>query len=142
MPAMQIDRIDHVVLTVRDLSATCYFYESLLGMQVVHNGNRTSLKFGENKINLHEQGHEFEPKAMHPTPGSGDICLITSTPVEQLVTRLNILGVAIVEGPVERRGATGRIQSVYFRDPDQNLIEVSNYMPRPKPRAVDIAELK
>jgi catechol 2,3-dioxygenase-like lactoylglutathione lyase family enzyme len=139
---MKIDRIDHVVFTVRDISATCHFYENVLGMEIVHNGNRTSLKFGENKINLHEQGHEFEPRAARPTAGSGDICLITSVPIEELITRLNVLGIAIVEGPVERRGAYGRIESVYFRDPDQNLIEVSNYKPRPKPRPVDVSELK
>ena len=101
-----------------------------MGMEVVtFAGGRRALHFGAQKINLHEYGHEFEPKAEQPTPGSADLCFITHTPLAEVVAHLNVCGVAILEGPVPRTGATGRIMSVYFRDPDQNLIEVSNYGP-------------
>ena len=89
---------------------------------------RTALKFGRQKFNLHQQGREFEPKADRPTPGSADLCLIATTPLDSVVAHLQAKGVAIEEGPVRRTGATGPIVSVYFRDPDQNLIEVSNYV--------------
>lgn len=125
---MKIDRLDHLVLTVRDIEATCGFYSKVMGMEVVtFAGGRRALHFGAQKINLHESGHEFEPKADQPTPGSADLCFITHTPLREMVTHLNACGVTILEGPVPRTGATGRIMSVYFRDPDQNLIEVSNY---------------
>ncbi len=126
---MQIDRIDHVVLTVRDIEATCDFYMSVLGMQVVTFGNgRKALQFGQQKINLHEAGKEFEPKAMKPTPGSGDMCFITSVPLKQVIEHIQSQGIEIVEGPVRRTGALGPIESVYVRDTDGNLVEVGNYI--------------
>ena len=125
---MQIDRLDHLVLTVASIEATCTFYATVLGMQAVTFGNgRRALVFGSQKINLHEAGHEFEPKAARPTPGSADLCFITATPLTQVVEHLRQCRVAILEGPVERTGALGTMLSVYFRDPDQNLIEVSSY---------------
>jgi catechol 2,3-dioxygenase-like lactoylglutathione lyase family enzyme len=125
---MHIDRLDHLVLTVADIGASCDFYSRVLGMQVVTFGaGRKALAFGAQKINLHEQGKEFEPKAGHPVPGSADLCFITSVPVATVVEHLRQCGVALLEGPVVRTGATGPITSVYFRDPDANLIEVSNY---------------
>ena len=125
---MLIDRIDHVVMTVRDIDATCDFYARALGMRVVTFGaGRKALAFGSQKINLHQEGREFEPKAAHPTPGSVDICLITREPLGDVSARLAACGVPIVEGPVPRTGASGPIQSLYFRDPDENLIEVSTY---------------
>ncbi|MGE5612533.1 MAG: VOC family protein [Bacillota bacterium] len=126
---MQIDRLDHLVLTVKDIEATCAFYERVLGMNVVTFGtNRKALAFGSSKINLHEQGKEFEPKAHRPTPGSADLCLIAREPMEEVVRHLRAWGVPILEGPVTRTGALGPILSVYFRDPDLNLIEVSTYV--------------
>lgn len=126
---MQIDRLDHLVLTVRDIDATCDFYARVLGMESVTFGaGRKALSFGRQKINLHQAGKEFEPKAERPTPGSADLCFITATPLEAAMAHVRAAGVAIVEGPVARTGATGPIQSFYFRDPDLNLIEVSNYL--------------
>ena len=126
---MKIDRLDHLVLTVADIERTCKFYETVLGMETVtFQGNRKALKFGQQKINLHQVGHEFEPKALTPTPGSGDLCLITNTPMNKVLAHLRKHSVAIEIEPSERTGATGKIFSVYFRDPDQNLIEVSNYL--------------
>ncbi|MBB1157280.1 MULTISPECIES: VOC family protein [Amycolatopsis] len=125
---MRIDRLDHLVLTVADLGATVDFYTRVLGMaEVTFGAGRKALTFGASKINLHEAGHEFEPKADRPTPGSADLCLITSDSLEQVVEDLAAHGVPIEEGPVDRTGATGPIRSVYFRDPDRNLIEVSVY---------------
>lgn len=125
---MSLQRFDHVVLTVADLDATVRFYEQALGMQGVTFGEgRRALEFGQNKINLHEAGREFEPKADRPTPGSADLCLITDDPIEEVIDRLNAQQVPIVEGPVDRTGALGPIRSVYVRDPDANLIEISNY---------------
>ena len=125
---MHIDRIDHIVLTVRDVQATCDFYARVLGMSVVTFGQgRNALLFGRQKINLHEVGKEFEPKANSPTAGSADFCLITDTPINEVIAHLEASGVPVAEGPVARTGATGAIWSVYVRDPDQNLIEVSNY---------------
>ena len=124
---MRIDSLDHLVLTVRDVEATCAFYERALGMEVVSFGaGRKALAFGAQKINLHQAGQEFEPKAERPTPGSGDLCFLTSVPLEQVQAHLADCGVAVSEGPVRRTGAQGPILSVYFRDPDLNLIEVSN----------------
>jgi catechol 2,3-dioxygenase-like lactoylglutathione lyase family enzyme len=126
---MQISRIDHIVLTVADIDATCEFYSRALNMQVLSFGaGRIALSFGQQKINLHQAGKEFEPKAMRPTPGSADICLITETPISQVMLHLQACGVDLLEGPVRRTGATGPLLSVYFRDPDSNLIEVSNYI--------------
>jgi catechol 2,3-dioxygenase-like lactoylglutathione lyase family enzyme len=124
---MKIDRIDHVVLTVRDLARTCDFYSRVLGMQVIRFDGRTALAFGRQKFNLHQAGREFEPKADRPTPGSADFCLITDTPIAEVIGHLQTCGVEILEGPARRTGATGAIVSVYFRDPDDNLVEVSNY---------------
>ena len=127
---MHVDRLDHLVLTVRDVEATCAFYARALGMRVVSFGNgRKALAFGSQKINLHRHGREFEPKAQHPTPGSADFCLITSVPLPEVVAHLEQAGVTIIEGPVAKTGATGALVSVYFRDPDQNLVEVSNLQP-------------
>ncbi len=125
-----IDRIDHVVFTVRDIQAACDFYSRVLGMRVVtfDEGRRTALHFGRHKINLHLAGKEFEPKAARPTPGSADLCFIADTPIEAVIAHLCASNVEIVEGPVRKTGATGTLASVYFRDPDGNLIEVSKYI--------------
>jgi len=124
---MHIDRLDHFVLTVSDVDATCAFYSRVLGMAVVIFGEgRRALAFGQQKINVHAYGREFEPKAARPTPGAADFCLLTSVPLADVVTHLRAQGVTIVEGPVRRTGATRPILSVYFRDPDRNLVEVSN----------------
>ncbi|WP_423798022.1 VOC family protein [Neobacillus sp. SAB-20_R2A] len=126
---MNIKGLDHLVLTVKDIEVTCDFYSLVMGMDVQTFGEgRKALKFGNQKINLHQYGKEFEPKAISPTPGSADLCFITDTPKEQIVESLEKQGITIIEGPVERTGAVGRIYSVYFRDPDFNLIEVSNYI--------------
>jgi catechol 2,3-dioxygenase-like lactoylglutathione lyase family enzyme len=126
---MQVSRIDHIVLTVADIAATCEFYSRALNMQVLTFGaGRIALSFGQQKINLHQSGKEFEPKAMRPTPGSADFCMITETPISQVMLHLQACGVDLLEGPVRRTGATGPLLSVYFRDPDSNLIEVSNYI--------------
>ena len=125
---MKIDRIDHIVLTVRDIAATCDFYSRLLGMEVVtFAGGRKALRFGSQKINLHQVGKELAPNAQVPAPGSGDFCLITSVPVHEVITHLKSCGVEPLEGPVPKTGALGPIESVYFRDPDGNMVEVSNY---------------
>lgn len=130
---MKVDRIDHFVLTVRSIEATCDFYSRVLGMEVEEFAEgRTALLFGRQKFNLHEAGKEFEPKAQRPTPGSGDFCLITDVPLEGVVEHLDSCGVEILEGPVSRTGAVGRIESVYFRDLDGNLVEVSNYVDNPE----------
>ena len=122
-----IDALDHIVLTVADIEATCTFYREVLGMEVAHFGaGRTALAFGGQKINLHPAGREFEPKAHRPTPGSADLCLLTRLAMEDVLARLATRGVPVLEGPVARTGARGPILSVYFRDPDGNLIEVSN----------------
>jgi catechol 2,3-dioxygenase-like lactoylglutathione lyase family enzyme len=114
------------VLTVRSIEATCAFYASVLGMEVVTYGEgRKALAFGSQKINLHERGKEFEPKAERPTPGSADLCFLTEARLSEVVEHLNSLGVPILEAPVARTGAAGPIRSVYIRDPDANLIDVS-----------------
>ncbi len=126
--AIVINRLDHVVLTVRDIDASCDFYSRVLGMEVATFGEgRKALRFGAQKFNLHEAGHEFEPRADAPTPGSADFCLITDTPMDEVVEQLRGCGVEIFDGPSLRSGATGPITSVYFRDPDLNLVEVSVY---------------
>lgn len=125
---MVIERLDHFVLTVRDIEKTCDFYSRILGMEVVTFGQgRKALKFGRQKINLHQFGREFEPKAAAPAPGSADFCLITEVPIPKVVEDLRACGVRIEEGPVQRTGAVGPIMSVYIRDPDDNLVEISNY---------------
>ena len=125
---MRIERLDHLVLTVRDIAATCEFYTRVLGMEVVTFGEeRKALAFGQHKFNLHEAGREFEPKADKPTPGSADLCLIAQGDLQAVIAHLAACAVPILEGPVKRTGALGPIRSVYFRDPDRNLIEVSTY---------------
>lgn len=124
---MQIDHLDHLVLTVKDLDATIRFYTEVLGMQVIIFGaGRKALTFGQQKINLHELGKEFEPKALKPTSGSADLCFLTSTPLEQVQEHLKRHNIPIEEGPVKRTGAVSAILSVYIRDPDGNLIELAN----------------
>jgi catechol 2,3-dioxygenase-like lactoylglutathione lyase family enzyme len=126
---MLIKVLDHLVLTVSDINVTCEFYEGVLRCEVITFGdNRKALKCGDQKINLHRSGAEFQPCARQPTTGSADLCFITGTPIDELITHLEAYGVAIEEGPVERTGARGPILSVYIRDPDENLIELSNYL--------------
>ena len=124
---MQIDQLDHLVLTVQDIETTCEFYSRILGMQVVTFAEgRKALQFGNQKINLHLKGKEVEPKAQHPTPGAADLCFLTSIPLEQVIAHLHSCHVALLLGPVERTGATKSLVSIYFRDPDGNLLEVAN----------------
>jgi catechol 2,3-dioxygenase-like lactoylglutathione lyase family enzyme len=124
---MKVASLDHLVLTVRDLRSTIDFYTGALGMTEVSFGvGRKALAFGRQKINLHEAGREFEPKAERPTPGSADLCFLTETPIEQFAVHFASLGIKVIEGPVDRTGATGPIRSIYVRDPDQNLIEIAN----------------
>ena len=123
---MKIDRLDHLVLTVRDVEATCAFYSRVLHMApVTFAAGRRALSFGHQKLNLHEAGHEYLPHAEHPMPGSADLCLISAVPLSSVLEHLRACAVSVEEGPVERTGATGKIRSVYIRDPDQNLIEIS-----------------
>ena len=125
---MQIDHLDHLVLTVADIDRTCAFYTRVLGMEVVKFGDgRTALKFGRQKINLHPTDHLPGLVADKPTPGSADLCFIAATPLAEVVAHLESCGVPIVAGPGPRAGAVGTIQSVYLRDPDRNLVEISNY---------------
>ena len=124
---MQVDRLDHLVLTVKDINATCEFYTNVLGMrEVTFTGGRKVLTFGSQKINLHEYGSEFQPKSQSPTPGSADLCFITQAPLVEVIGHVRSRGVDILEGPIDRTGALGPIMSIYFRDPDGNLIEASN----------------
>jgi len=126
---MNIEQIDHLVLTVVDIDATVSFYTHVLGFKYQRNDkDRISLIFGNQKINIHHKGEEFEPKARYPTCGSADLCFITGTALTSVVSELNSKAIEIVSGPVERTGTRGKILSVYFRDPDGNLIEVSNYI--------------
>ena len=126
--AIAIDRIDHIVLTVFDIDRTIDFYSRVLGMEpVTFAGGRRALAFGRQKLNLHQAGREFEPKALRPGPGAIDLCFIAATPLEQVIASLKEANVAIIQGPVAKTGALGPMQSVYFRDPDGNLVEVSNY---------------
>lgn len=124
-----IEGIDHLVLTVRDLTVTCEFYTRVLGMQAITFGdNRKALHFGVQKINLHEVGSELEPGAANPAPGTVDVCFITNLPLEQAIEHMQSNGVQIVAGPVQRTGAIASLRSIYIRDPDGNLIEISNYI--------------
>ena len=124
---MQIDRLDHLVLTVRNVEATCAFYERVMHMRsVTFAGGRRALTFGRQKLNLHPADAPLAPHASHPTPGSADLCFITTTRIVEVVAHLETLGV-VREESVRRTGATGPIVSVYFRDPDDNLIEVAEY---------------
>lgn len=133
---IRIVHLDHLVLTVASIEESCAFYAGILGMGVETFGEgRKALTFGNQKINLHRAGHEFEPKAKRPTPGSADLCFISETPLSDVIAHLINESIAIEEGPVRRTGATGPILSVYFRDPDDNLIEVSNYLGATDPTA-------
>ena len=127
---MRIARADHFVLTVRDIEATVDWYRTVVGMQpTVFGDGRRALAFGTQKLNLHQAGRELEPKAAAPAPGAADLCLISAVPLDEVQAHLHTLGVPVELGPVARTGATGPITSVYLRDPDQNLIELSNYRP-------------
>jgi catechol 2,3-dioxygenase-like lactoylglutathione lyase family enzyme len=127
-----IDHLDHLVLTAVDPDATVDFYTRVLGMQLETFGaGRVAFKFGNQKINLHVRGREFEPKAHVPVPGALDLCFIASIPLDQVIERLSAAQWPIIEGPVLRTGATGPIRSVYVRDPDLNLIEISGRASRP-----------
>ena len=122
-----IRSIDHFVLTCADVEATIAFYARVLGMEAeTFAGGRRALKFGAQKINLHQKGAEFTPRARVATAGSGDFCLLSDVPLPEVIAHLQAEGVAIIEGPVPKTGATGPLTSVYFRDPDGNLVEVSN----------------
>ncbi|MGL5804950.1 MAG: VOC family protein [Xenococcaceae cyanobacterium] len=128
---MKINRIDHLVLTVANIEKTCEFYVRVLGMEaIVFGDDRKALRFGQQKINLHQVDKTFEPKALHPIPGSADLCLIADNPLQEVILHLQNCGVEIIEGIVDRTGAIGRIESLYFRDLDGNLIEISNYLDR------------
>jgi catechol 2,3-dioxygenase-like lactoylglutathione lyase family enzyme len=130
-------RIDHIVLTVASIQATSDFYSRALGLEVVtFDGERRAIQVGKQKLNLHEAGHELEPKARRPTPGSVDICLVTEEPLVQVVDRLAAIGVAVELGPVGRTGAIGPLSSIYVRDPDGNLVEIANQL-EPERRALD-----
>ncbi|HXM80451.1 MAG TPA: VOC family protein [Burkholderiales bacterium] len=124
-----IDHIDHIVLTTRDKEACIRFYTQVLGMELVSfktpTEERLALKFGKQKINLHEWGKEFDPKAHVPVPGSLDLCFIASVPLAQVVKKLENARVKIVDGPVMKTGAVSKLRSVYVRDPDLNLVEIS-----------------
>ncbi|MDX1810541.1 MAG: VOC family protein [Gammaproteobacteria bacterium] len=124
---MNIKSLDHLVLTVQNIAASCEFYQAVMGMEkIVFGEGRVALKFGLQKINLHEYGNEFEPKANSSVPGSADLCFISDTPIEDVMNQLQAHGVEVIAGPVQRTGACHPIMSVYFRDPDGNLIEISN----------------
>jgi catechol 2,3-dioxygenase-like lactoylglutathione lyase family enzyme len=127
---VNVERIDHVVLTVADVDRTIAFYERALGMRAVTFGEgRRALTFGDQKLNLHQAGHEFTPHATSTAPGGVDICFTTTTPLEEVVAHLRSVGVAIESGPVPKTGARAALRSIYLRDPDGNLIEVSNEVP-------------
>src|SRR5215471_13095788 len=119
--SMQVDQLDHLVLTVHDIQATCEFYSRVLGMRVATFDNgRKALHFGNQKINLHLKGKEIEPKAQRPTPGSADLCFLTSVPLKLVIEHLQSCNVSVLLGPVEQTGATNTLMSIYFRDPDNN----------------------
>jgi catechol 2,3-dioxygenase-like lactoylglutathione lyase family enzyme/ketosteroid isomerase-like protein len=128
VPPLRLHALDHLVLTVRDIAATCGFYRRALGMDIVVFGNgRTALRFGDQKINLHVAGRELDPKATNPVPGSGDLCLITTAPLSDWQRHLAACGIEVEAGPVPRTGARGPIESIYLRDPEGNLLEISRY---------------
>lgn len=125
---MRVDRLDHLVLTVADIDTTIDFYTRILGMRAITFGEgRHALRFGRSKINLHQSGKEFEPRAANATPGSADICLISPDAPVVVAAELRDAGVAIVEGPVTKTGALGEMISIYIRDPDDNLVEIAHY---------------
>lgn len=126
---MQINRIDHLVITVADIERTVDFYQRVLGMQRIEFGaGRVALRCGAQKINLHQLGREFEPRAQQVEAGSADLCFIAETPIDEAIEHIRQQGVNLIDGPVERSGANGPIVSLYLRDPDGNLIEISNYV--------------
>lgn len=126
---MNVTRLDHLVLTVTDIDSSVDFYQKVLGMEKeIFGEGRVALKYGNQKINLHQYKKEFEPKADHPMPGSADLCFVTETNLSEAQAHIEAQGVAIIEGPVKRTGANGPLVSIYFRDPDKNLIEISNEM--------------
>jgi len=126
---VRIARLDHIVLTVRDIGESCAFYQNILGIEVKRfAGGRLALHFGNQKINLHRAGSEFDPKAARPTPGSADLCLVLDSTLAEAMATLRSEKIELIEGPVERTGAVGPMRSIYFRDPDGNLIEVSEYL--------------
>ena len=124
-----IDHIDHIVLTTRDLQGCIRFYSEVLGMRLENfqtpGGQRLALKFGQQKINLHEWGREFEPRAHVAAPGTLDLCFIAALPLDEVMQRLDAAGIEIIEGPVMKTGAVSKLHSVYVRDPDLNMIEIS-----------------
>lgn len=127
----RLDSLDHLVLTVSDIPRSIAFYETALGMVAepfspADGTTRWALTFGNHKINLHQAGAEFEPKAKRPTPGSADLCFLTEIPLSDWQAHLQQQAIEILEGPVPRTGATGPIVSIYLRDPDGNLLEISN----------------
>ena len=125
---MRVERLDHLVLTVKNVEISCAFYTKVLGLQeVTFKGGRKAVAFGNQKINFHEYGKEFDPKALNPSPGSADLCFITRDPIVKIISHLDACGVTIIEGPLERTGAVGPMTSIYIRDPDQNLIEIATY---------------
>ena len=125
--AITIDSLDHLVLTVANIDISVDFYTEVLGMELFTVDGRKALAFGEQMIKLQQRGHEASIKAAHPTSGSGDFCFITSTPLDEVIRQLNEQKVHIEEGPVERNGAMGKMRCIYVRDPDKNLVEISNY---------------
>jgi catechol 2,3-dioxygenase-like lactoylglutathione lyase family enzyme len=126
--AFTLDQLDHLVLTVSNIDAAIDFYTEVLGMDPITLDGRKALTFGTQTIKLHQRGHEFKPHAAHPTPGSADLCFITSVPLDEVIRYVTELRVHIEAGPLERNGAMGKIHSIYIRDPDRNLIEVANYL--------------
>jgi catechol 2,3-dioxygenase-like lactoylglutathione lyase family enzyme len=130
---MTVEGLDHLVLTVRDIDATCSFYSTVLGMRVVEfGGGRKALAFGRQKMNLHEAGQEFSPHARRPEPGAADLCFLSPLPLEKVILHLAAHRVEIVEGPVRRTGAVGPLLSVYVMDPDGNLLEIANQLSIPQ----------
>lgn len=127
---MNIDSLDHLVLTVNNIEVTTDFYAKVLGMEVITFGEgRKALRFGSQKINLHQHGNEFEPKALRPIPGSADVCFMTSIPLPDVAKHLAACNIKVIDGPVQRTGATGKLLSIYLRDPDDNLLEIANCIP-------------
>lgn len=125
-----IGSLDHLVLTTAHREACIDFYMRVLGMTLQQFGaGRIAFQFGSQKINLHEKGREFEPKAALPSPGALDLCFIADRPLDEVIAHLADLNVPIIEGPMERTGAVSRLRSIYLRDPDQNLIEISERLP-------------
>ncbi len=124
-----ISTIDHLVITVHDIEKSCTFYETVMGLEIISFGEeRKAIKVGDQKINLHQTGNELSPCAKHPTPGSADLCFITPKPISDYLSHLKDRGIDIELGPVKRYGVFGEMDSVYFRDPDGNLLEVSHYL--------------